>query len=82
MKLYCDNKSTASIANNPIHHDRKKHVEVDRHFIKEKIDNRSICMTCIPTKEQTADVLTKSLHKPSFGDMVNKLGMTNIRILA
>lgn len=64
IKLYCDNKAVVSIAHNPVHHDRTKHMEVDRHFIKEKIDNGSICMTYIPTKEQTADVLTKSLHKP------------------
>ena len=29
MKLYCDNKSTISIAHNPVQHDRTKHVEVD-----------------------------------------------------
>lgn len=36
MKLYCDNKAAISIAHNPIQHDRTKHVEIDRHFIKEK----------------------------------------------
>ena len=80
MKLYCDNKSAVSIAHNHVHHDRAKHVVVDRHFIKEKIDNGTISMTSILTKEQTADVLTKGLYKPSFEDMVNKLGMTNIYI--
>ena len=38
MKLYCDNKAAISIAHNPVQHDRTKHVEVDRHFIKEKIE--------------------------------------------
>ena len=33
MKLYCDKKSTISIAHNPMQHDRTKHVEVDQHFI-------------------------------------------------
>ncbi|EXC33078.1 ADP-ribosylation factor GTPase-activating protein AGD2 [Morus notabilis] len=36
--LYCDNKSAISIAHYPIHHDRTKHVEVDRHFIREKVE--------------------------------------------
>ena len=35
MRLYCDNKSARDIADNPVQHDRTKHVEVDRHFIKE-----------------------------------------------
>ena len=35
MKLYCDNIAAINIAHNPVQHDRTKHVEVDRHFIKE-----------------------------------------------
>ena len=38
MILYCDNKAAINIAHNPIYHDWTKHVEVDRHFIKEKMD--------------------------------------------
>ncbi|KAK2967234.1 hypothetical protein RJ640_002061 [Escallonia rubra] len=82
MKLYCDNKAAVNIAHNPVHHDRTKHVEVDRHFIKEKIDDGSVYLMHVPTREQTADVLTKSLHKPSFEDLVSKLGMVNIYVPA
>ena len=49
MKLYCDNKSTINIAHNLVQHDRTKHVEVDRHFIKEKLDSGLICMPCVST---------------------------------
>lgn len=38
MKVYCDNKAAVSIAHNPVLHDRIKHVEVDKHFIKEKLE--------------------------------------------
>ena len=58
MKLYCD-KATISIAHNPFLHGLTKHVELDKHFIKEKIDNRVVCMTYIPTEEQVVDVFTK-----------------------
>ena len=40
MKLYCDNKSAREIAKNPVQHDMTKHVEVDRHFIKEKLEKK------------------------------------------
>ena len=38
MKLYCDNKLAINIAHYLIQHDRTKHIEVDRHFIKEKLE--------------------------------------------
>ena len=49
MKLYYDNKSTINIAHNPVQHDRTKHVEVGRHFIKEKLDNGTICTPFVST---------------------------------
>ena len=77
MKLYCDNKAAISISHNPVHHDRTKHVEVDRHFIKEKIEEWTIYMVYVPTSEQTADLLTKPLTRPVFEKLVDKLGMFN-----
>ncbi|RVX14578.1 Retrovirus-related Pol polyprotein from transposon RE1 [Vitis vinifera] len=78
MKLYCDNKAAISVAHNLVLHDRTKHVEVDKHFIKEKIDNGLVCMTYIPTEEQVADVFTKGLHKRQFDFLVGKLAMEDI----
>ena len=77
-RVYCDNKATISIAHNPVLHDRTKHVEVDKHFIKEKIDNGVICMPYIPTVDQVADILTKGLHKTQFEKLVSKLVMEDI----
>ena len=44
IKLFCDNKAAISIARNPMQHDMTKHIEVDRHFIKEKMEARVICI--------------------------------------
>ena len=38
MKLFCDNKFEIKISQNPVQHDYTKHVEVDHHFIREKLD--------------------------------------------
>ena len=78
MKLYCDNKATISVAHNPVLHDRTKHVEVDKHFIKEKVDNGLVCMTYIPIEEQVVDVITKGVHKRQFDFLVGKLAMEDI----
>lgn len=50
-----------NILHNPVHHDRTKHVEVDRHFIKEKIEDGVICMMYVPITKQDANILTKGL---------------------
>ncbi|CAH9071921.1 unnamed protein product, partial [Cuscuta europaea] len=73
MKLYCDNKAAINIAHNPVLHDRTKHIEVDRHFIKEKIEAGIVCTPFISTKEQTTDIFTKGLFKPVFEFLISKL---------
>lgn len=78
MKLYCDNKSAIDIAHNPVQHDRTKHIEIDRHFIKEKLEDGLICMSYIPSTKQLADVLTKGLNGSIFHELISKLGMENI----
>ena len=55
MKLYCDNKSTMNIAHNPIQHDKTKHIEIDKHFIKEKLEEGVLCMSYVPSEHQLAD---------------------------
>ena len=55
-----------SISHNPVHHDRTKRVEVDRHFIKEKVDQDVLDIQHISIAEQTADTLTKALFRPAF----------------
>ena len=78
MPLYCDNKAAIEIAHNPVQHDRTKHVEVDRHFIKEKLDSHIILFPFVPTEEQLADILTKALSSKAFYDSLDKLGIRDL----
>ena len=76
MKIYCDNKSAINIAHNLVQHDRTKHIEVDRHFIKE-LDSGMIHTLYISSNDQLTDVLTKELSTLSFQDITTKLEMEN-----
>ena len=67
-----------SISKNPFEHDRTKHVEIDRHFIKEKVYTDLICMPFVPTSQQVANILTKGLFRPNFDFLASKLGMLDI----
>jgi hypothetical protein len=76
--LYCDNKAAINIENNPVQHDITKHVEIDRHFIKNKLDEDIVCMPFVGTKEQIADVFTKGLNITDFSNLIGKIIMINI----
>ena len=78
MDLYCDNKAAIAIAHNPVQHDRTKHVEVDRHFVKEKLDAEIISFPFISSEYQLADVLTKAVSTMVFLNSLDKLGMRDI----
>jgi hypothetical protein len=78
MKLYCDNKAACDIAHNPVQHDRTKHVEVDRHFIKEKLEEKLIEVPHVRSQDQLADILTKALSNHAFSTILSEIGMSDI----
>jgi histone deacetylase 1/2 len=62
---------------NPIIHARTKHVEVDYHFVRDRVAKKEIQIRFIPSKDQLVDVLTKPLASSVFSSLRSKLHVDN-----
>ncbi|RVW93768.1 Retrovirus-related Pol polyprotein from transposon RE1 [Vitis vinifera] len=83
-QLLCDNLSALHMTVNPIFHARSKHIELDYHFVREKVARGVLITRFLPSSLQVADKFTKALPKTSFQLFrfklgVHKLPLTSLR---
>ena len=66
IDILCDNHICIKMTENPMFHDKTKHIEVRYHFIWDMVQKRAVKLKYVPTEEQVADVLTKPLARVRF----------------
>ncbi|KAF5451966.1 hypothetical protein F2P56_027014 [Juglans regia] len=71
--IWCDDIGALSLVSNPIYHARTKYIEIDFHFIREKMLNKDIIIRFISTIDQIADVSTKGISTSRFTTLRDKL---------
>jgi hypothetical protein len=71
--LWCDNVSALALASNPVYHGRTKHIEIDYHFVREKVINGDTSVKYISTLDQVVDIFTKGLSSTRFSLLKSKL---------
>uniref|UniRef100_A0A2N9FCV6 Integrase catalytic domain-containing protein n=1 Tax=Fagus sylvatica TaxID=28930 RepID=A0A2N9FCV6_FAGSY len=74
--FWCDNISSLAIASNPVFHARTKHIEVDFHFVRERVLGKDLAVKFVSTLDQLADIFTKSLPAHRFLDLRSNLMAT------
>ena len=73
--ILCDNQSCIKMTENPVFHDKSKHIEICYHFICDMVQRGALKLQYISTDEQVADVLTKPLSCVKFEHFQDKFGI-------
>jgi hypothetical protein len=60
---------------NPVQHQRTKHIEMDIHFVREKVARGQVRVLHVPSKHQIADIFTKGLPVILFQDFRDSLSV-------
>ena len=73
--IYCDNQSCIKLTENPVFHDRSKHIGIRYHFIRDYVQKGAVKLEYISTDEQVADILTKALPRGKHVYFRDKMGV-------
>ena len=75
MKMYEDNNGAIELTKNAKHHNRTKHIDIAHHFVREKVEEKEIVVTHCPSKEMTADIMTKGIPRVQFEKLRDLMGV-------
>jgi histone deacetylase 1/2 len=76
--LWCDNLGATYLSANPVLHARTKHIEIDFHFVRERVLNKELEIRFIPSKDQIADGFTKPLPARTFEEFKHNLNLSTL----
>jgi hypothetical protein len=75
VPLLCDNESAIRMAENPVEHNRTKHIDIRYHFLRDHQQSGDIEIAYVNTKDQLADTFTKPLDEKTFSKLRNELNI-------
>jgi hypothetical protein len=75
--VYCDNISAVYLSTNPVQHQRTKHVEIDLHFVRDRMAIGDVRVLHVPTTSQFTDIFTKGLPSSTFSEFRSSLNVAS-----
>jgi len=79
--IFGDNQSALKLATNPVCYARTKHIEIEHHFIRERVLDGTIKVQEVRSNSNVADIFTKFLPKGSFEVLRSQLGLVSRKSL-
>jgi histone deacetylase 1/2 len=76
--LWCDNLGATYLSANPVFHARAKHIEIDFHFVRERVMKKQLQIRFIPSRDQVADGFTKQLPYQAFENFKHNLNLSKL----
>ena len=73
--LWCDNLGTTYLSANPVFHARTKHIEIDFHFVRERVAQKQLDIRFVHSRDQVADGFTKALPVKPFEEFKRNLNI-------
>ena len=73
--IFCDNNGSNTLGKDPSLHKRMKHIDIQYHYVRERVEAKDVLFRHIPGRENPADALTKPLQRPHFEFLQDHLGI-------
>jgi hypothetical protein len=71
--IYEDNKGCIDLSKNPVHHKRTKHIDIQYHYVRERVESREVQLVQCASEKNIADIFTKALTKDKFQRLKKEL---------
>ena len=77
-KVYTDSNSAIQLAKNPVYRTRSKHIDIQYHYIREQVQNKTTNLLWTSTASQLADGLTKAISNDKWAQFISGIGLISL----